>query len=196
LSGCRRPYSGSQLGLSQAVWALDADVADYHAFSRETATRRAARPGPEQVQVPSPSRPVTSSPLKDDRGRAAGRSNGRAKAVVQARATVGLAHRIGEIEAQAAALEQRGAEPAGGSVSEAHAATGTLPPGADPDIAALIAQLKVLRRQLALLPERSARRRHMAPRRQTFFSPQLPHKSGCRASAPTENPRTNRHGPA
>jgi hypothetical protein len=114
----------------------------------------------------------------------------------EARADVGLAHRIGEIEAQAAALEQRGAEPAGGSVSEAHAATGTLPPGADPDIAALIAQLKVLRRQLALLPERSARRRHMAPRRQTFFSPQLPHKSGCRASAPTENPRTNRHGPA
>jgi hypothetical protein len=75
---------------------------------------------------------------------------------VQAQAAGDLARRIGEIEAQVAELEQCKAEPLPGPVGEANAASDASPAVSDADIATLTFQLKILRRQLALLPERPA----------------------------------------
>ena len=151
LSGRRRPYSGSQLGLRlrgpwMPMWPTTA-------FSRRMVEHQPARPGPEQVQAPA-ARPAASSRLQDERGRATGRPDERARAVVQARAAGELARRIGEIEAQIEGLEQRRAEPTATPVDEASAASDASPAVSDADIATLTFQLKILRRQLALLPER------------------------------------------
>jgi hypothetical protein len=152
LSGRRRPYNGPQLGLSQAAWALDADVADYRAFNREKATRQAARPVPEQVRA-SGSRPLIPPQGRGERSRVAGWPDERTKAVVQARAAVDLARRIGDIEEKMAALEQGVVQSAADFVGDAYTATDATRQEADAEMGALAFQLKILRRQLALLPK-------------------------------------------
>ena len=54
LSGRRRPYDGPELGLRQAAWALDMDVADYRAFSKEMAASRSASEGTRSARRATP----------------------------------------------------------------------------------------------------------------------------------------------
>ena len=51
LSGRRRPYDKLELGLRQALWALDTDVADYRAFRKAMAARQVTRPVTQQVKL-------------------------------------------------------------------------------------------------------------------------------------------------
>ncbi len=77
LSGRRRPYIGPELGLKQAAWALDKDVADYRAFARKWRNARLRvphlssfrrvphnpfRPANEQATTPRSGRQRTTAP--------------------------------------------------------------------------------------------------------------------------------------
>jgi len=88
-----------------------------------------------------------SGPIAPRRGRDAGRPDGRSRAVVQAQAVVGLARRIDEIEARIAVLD----------VSTIEQAVSGGGPRSAAEIGMLASQLKILRRQLALLPSQTAR---------------------------------------
>ena len=145
LSGRRRPYDGPELGLRQAAWALDIDVADYRAFSKEMAARRVSRPVHQQVQAPAP-RPIPAAERTDDR----------ARVMIREQAAADLARRIRQIEARIETLEEHKAKvtaDAGGLGSDA---TGYLTRGADLELGALTTQLAILRRQEAILTERPA----------------------------------------
>jgi hypothetical protein len=145
LSGRRRPYSGLELGLRQAAWALDTDVADYHAFSKKMAARQTSRPVPQQVQAPTP-RPIPPAERTDDRG----------KAVIREQAAADLARRIHQIEARMQALEEHKAKLATDAEGLGSAATSYLTRGADLELGKLAAQLAILRRQEAMLTGRPA----------------------------------------
>jgi hypothetical protein len=155
LSGRRRPYDGRELGLRQAAWALDADVADYRAFSEEMAARRASRPVPRQVQAPAP-RPIPPVERADGCGRAGPRTDDRERARIREQAAADLARHIDQIEARIEELEEHRAKVAADAEGLGSTATGNRTLGADLELRALASRLAILRRQLAVLTERPA----------------------------------------
>lgn len=155
LSGRRRPYGGPELGLKQAAWALDTDVAAYRAFSKKMAAHRVLGPVPQPVRVPVP-RPIPPVERTDDHPRTRMRTDGRARAAIRKQAAADLARRIRQIEARMEALEEHKAKLAADHEEFGSAARGNLTQGADLELSALTTQLAILRRQAALLAERPA----------------------------------------
>jgi hypothetical protein len=105
---------------------------------------------------PVPARRVRLSASADPaprRSSATGREDDRSRAIVQAQAAVYLARRIRKIEARIAELDERRTEPAGCAEDPHATATNQPDQTIDPEIGALIAQLKILRMQAKLLPE-------------------------------------------
>ena len=155
LSGRRRPYEGPELGLRQAAWALDADVADYRAFSKKMALHRVSRPIPQPVRAPAP-RPVPPAEQMDDHAGAKIRTDDRARARVREQAAADLAQRIHRIEARIEALEEHKAKLVADAQGLGSAAIGHLTRGSDLELGKLTGQLAILRRQEAILTERPA----------------------------------------
>ncbi len=146
LSGRRRPYSGPELGLRRAAWALDTDVADYRAFTKKMAERQASRPAPQQFQA----RATQSNPSGERTGghpTACMPTDDRARAAIREQAAIDLTQRIHQIEARISELTERKAK---------LAATGHPTDGPDLELGKLTAQLAILRRQNAILTERTA----------------------------------------
>ncbi len=153
LSGRRRPYDGRELGLRQAAWALDAEMADYRAFSEEMASRRVSRPVPRQVQAPAPG-PIPPVERAEGYGRAGPRTDDRERARIREEAAADLARQIRQIEARVKELEEHKAKVAPDTEGLGSTATGNGTLGADLELRALASRLAILRRQLAVLTER------------------------------------------
>jgi hypothetical protein len=146
LSGRRRPYSGPGLGLRRAVWALDTDVADYRAFTKKMAERQASRPAPQQVQARA-TQSTRSGERTGDRPTARTPTDDRARAAIREQAATDLTQRIHQIEDRISELTEHKAK---------LAATGHPTDGPDRELGKLTAQLAILRRQNAILTERTA----------------------------------------
>ena len=146
LSGRRRPYSGPELGLRQAAWALDTDVADYCAFTKKMAERQASRPVPQQFQARA-GRSIPSGERTGDHPTARTPTDDRARAAIREQAATDLTQRIHQIEARISELKEHKAK---------LAVTGHLTDGADLELGKLAARLAILRRQNALLTEGTA----------------------------------------
>jgi len=155
LSGRRRPYSGPELGLRQAAWALDTDVVDYRAFSRQMAARRVSRPVSQQVQAPAPRPNPPAERVNDhDQARAGTQTDDRERAMIREQAAADLAWRIHQTEARIEALEEYKAKLAADAEGLGSTATGNQTLGPDLELRALTSQLAILRRQEAMLTER------------------------------------------
>ncbi len=146
LSGRRRPYSGPELGLRHAAWALDTDVADYCAFAKKMAERQASRPVPQQFQARA-GRSIPSGERTGDHPTARTPTDDRARAAIREQAATDLTQQIHQIEARISELTEHKAK---------LAATGHVTDGADLELGKLAARLAILRRQNALLTEGAA----------------------------------------
>jgi hypothetical protein len=186
LSGRRRPYDGPELGLRQAAWALDTDVADFRVFTKEMAARRASRPIPQQVQAPV-SRPIPPAERPDGYNRAGTRTDDRDRATIREQAAEDLTERIHQIEARIEELEEYKAKVAADAEGLGTTATSSRTLGADLELRALASRLAILRRQTAMLTERPA-----ATPRPPPFPPPVPVPAPLQAPAtpslPTQRP--------
>jgi hypothetical protein len=169
LSGRRRPYSGPELGLKQAAWALDTDVADYRAFTKKMAERQASHPAPQQFQAPA-TQSIPSGERTGDHPTVRTPIDDRARAAIREQAATDLTQRIHQIEARISELAEHKAK---------QAATGHPADGPDLELGKLTTQLAILRRQNAILTERTA----AAPRPPPFPPPRADPGS---ISSPTE----------
>jgi hypothetical protein len=145
LSGRRRPYNGSELGLRQAAWVLDTDLANYRAFTRTMAERQASRPAPQQTQARA-TRSIPSGERTGGHPAARTPTDDHARAAIREQAATDLEQRIHEIETRIDALAEHKAK---------LAATGHPTDGTDLELDKLTAQLAILRRQNAILTERT-----------------------------------------